>query len=60
MKKSRAKLAISKKTVASLENILGGFRQAETSYESCPGQQCLTDAKTCAENGPCEDTFQHQ
>lgn len=58
MKKNNVKLAISKKTIASLENILGGFRQAETSYESCPGQQCLTDAETCVENGPCDNTMQ--
>ncbi|MGH1384497.1 hypothetical protein [Kordia sp.] len=58
MKKSRAKLAISKKTVASLENIFGG-RGSVTSY-SCPGDQCPTDAKTCAENGPCEVSIGHQ
>ncbi|AXG69113.1 hypothetical protein KORDIASMS9_01332 [Kordia sp. SMS9] len=58
MKKSKAKLAFSKKTIASLESILGGFQQAQTSYESCPGQACPTERKTCAENGPCEDTIQ--
>jgi hypothetical protein len=57
MKKNNVKLAISKKTIASLENITGG-RHAVTSYESCPGQQCLTDAETCVENGPCENTIQ--
>ncbi|MFK7750370.1 MAG: hypothetical protein AB8B65_18405 [Kordia sp.] len=58
MKKSSAKLAISKKTVASLENIFGG-RGSVTSY-SCPGDQCPTEGKTCAKDGPCERTIQHQ
>ncbi|WP_420571401.1 hypothetical protein [Kordia sp.] len=49
MKKSKAKLALSKSTIVSLENIRGG--RSETSY-SCPGDQCPTKAKTCA-NGPC-------
>ncbi|WP_298517250.1 hypothetical protein [uncultured Kordia sp.] len=55
MKKSKATLAISKKTIASLENILGGFERAETSYQSCPGPggNCPTKRKTCAAEGPC-------
>ncbi|WP_298517252.1 hypothetical protein [uncultured Kordia sp.] len=55
MKKSKTKLSISKKTVASLENIYGG---RSVTSESCPGDQCPTKAKTCAHNGPCEDTIQ--
>ncbi|WP_046745718.1 hypothetical protein [Kordia zhangzhouensis] len=55
MKKNNVKLTFSKHTVASLEDILGGLR-SETSY-SCPGDQCLTNAKTCAQNGPCEHTI---
>ncbi|MBC8755221.1 hypothetical protein H2O64_11090 [Kordia sp. YSTF-M3] len=51
MKKSKAKLTLSKSTIVSLENIRGG--RSETSY-SCPGDHCPTDAKTCA-NGPCEN-----
>ena len=51
MKKNTVKLAISKTTIASLENIVGG--RSQTSY-SCPGDHCPTDAKTCANNGPCE------
>lgn len=50
MKKNSVKLAISKTTIASLENIVGGH--SETSY-SCPGDQCETSPKTCA-NGLCE------
>jgi hypothetical protein len=53
MKKNNVKLGFSKSIIASLENINGG-RASETSY-SCPGDNCPTDAKTCA-NGPCEDT----
>ncbi|KAB8151474.1 hypothetical protein EZY14_018305 [Kordia sp. TARA_039_SRF] len=60
MKKSKTTLTISKKTIASLESILGGFKQAQTSYESCPGQACPTERKTCAANGPCERTIQQQ
>jgi hypothetical protein len=58
MKKNNVKLAISKMTIASLENIFGG--RSVTSY-SCPGDQCPTeDAKTCAQNGPCEVSIGHQ
>ncbi|QHI37345.1 hypothetical protein IMCC3317_27240 [Kordia antarctica] len=54
MKKSKTKLAFSKSTISALENIRGG--RSETSY-SCPGDQCLTDAKTCVNNGPCDNTI---
>lgn len=49
MKKSKSKLSFSKRTIVSLENLRGG--RSETSY-SCPGDQCPTKARTCA-NGPC-------
>lgn len=52
MKKNNVKLAFSKRTISSLENIHGG-RASVTSY-SCPGDQCLTAAKTCVNNGPCQ------
>ena len=59
MKKSSTKLAIRKSTIATFESkaqemIRGGF-QAVTS-ESCPGDQCPTQAKTCNANGLCPDT----
>lgn len=45
MKKSKTKLAFSKRTISSLENISGG-RFAFTS-ESCPGADCVSERHSC-------------